>query len=50
MTNVNVLDLQMNAQPPALQQSSAMSSRDSDDDTKKNSRADNYEDNESLSW
>lgn len=49
MTNVNVLDLQMNAQPPVLQQSSAMS-RGSDDETKKHSRADNYDDSESISW
>lgn len=41
MTNVNVLDLQMNSHPPSL-------SRDSDDETKKNSRSENYDDNEAI--
>lgn len=50
MTNVNVLDLQMNSQASnSLQQSSAQS-RDSDDGNKKNARADSYEENESISW
>ncbi|XP_031620365.1 protein grainyhead isoform X6 [Contarinia nasturtii] len=47
MTNVNVLDLQMNSQPPTLQQPSGLS-RESDDDTKKNSRTENYDENESI--
>lgn len=47
MTNVNVLDLQMNSHPPSLQQSSGLS-RDSDDETKKNSRSENYDDNEAI--
>lgn len=46
MTNVNVLDLQINShassqQPPAL-------SRESDDETKKNPRSESYDDNESI--
>lgn len=47
MTNVNVLDLQMNSQPPSLQQSSGLS-RESDEDTKKNSRSESYDDNDSI--
>lgn len=49
MTNVNVLDLQMNSQSSTLQQSSAQT-RNSDDENKKNARADSYEENESISW
>lgn len=49
MTNVNVLDLQMNSQPPTLQQPSGLS-RDSDDDVKKNSRTENYDENDSIQW
>lgn len=49
MTNVNVLDLQMNSQPPSLQQPSGLAC-DSDDDTKKNVRAGNYDENESIQW
>lgn len=49
MTNVNVLDLQMNSQPSTLQQSSALS-RESSEAAKKHARSDNYDDNESISW
>lgn len=51
MTNVNVLDLQMNPQPTSLQHQPSGLSRESDEDNKKNLRvADNYDDNESISW
>lgn len=49
MTNVNVLDLQMNPQSSDLQQPSGIS-RDTDDDHKKSARSETYEDNESISW
>lgn len=49
MTNVNVLDLQMNAQPSNLQQSSGLT-RETDEDHKKSARSETYEDNESISW
>lgn len=48
MTNVNVLDLQMNAQPSNLQQSGL--TRETDEDHKKSARSETYEDNESISW
>lgn len=47
MTNVNVLDLQMNSHPSTLQQSSGLS-RESDDEMKKNPRSENYDDNEAI--
>ncbi|XP_055323114.1 protein grainyhead isoform X2 [Sitodiplosis mosellana] len=49
MTNVNVLDLQMNSHTSTLQQPTALS-RDSDDETKKNPRSENYDDNESICY
>lgn len=53
MTNVNVLDLQMNSQTSTAiqqQQQPMALSRDSDDENKKNLRADSYDDNDSISW
>lgn len=60
MTNVNVLDLQMNSQTAtALQQQQQQQhhqqqpmalSRNSDDENKKNLRADSYDENDSIPW
>lgn len=50
MTNVNVLDLQMNPQSSSLQHQPSGLSRESDEDNKKHTRADSYEDNDSISW
>lgn len=50
MTNVNVLDLQMNSQSSTTLQQSSAQTRNSDDENKKNARADSYEENESISW
>lgn len=44
MTNVNVLDLQMNAHQPSV-----LSRNGDDDDHKKDSHIDNYEESESIS-
>lgn len=60
MTNVNVLDLQMNSQtattlqqpqPQQQQQQQPMAlSRHSDDENKKHLRADSYDENDSIPW
>lgn len=53
MTNVNVLDLQMNSQATALEQQQQQPMallRDPDDENKKNLRTDNYDENDSIAW
>lgn len=58
MTNVNVLDLQMNSQTTALQQQQQHQQqqqpmallRDPDDENKKNLRTDSYDENDSIGW
>lgn len=57
MTNVNVLDLQMNSQTAATlqqqqqqQQQPMALSRHSDDENKKHLRADSYDENDSIPW
>lgn len=49
MTNVNVLDLQMNAQPAPLHSASVLSRNGDEADHKKSSHIDNYDEDESMS-